>query len=138
MKGHNVETTTNGPITTDETAASQMVGGYLTALYTGDFDRARSLVAEDFCFQGPFLQADDRDAFFAGAEGLKPIVRGHRMLRQWVDGDDVCSIYELNLETPVATGSLLTSEWHTIRDGRLVAGRLVFDTAAFRALVPAA
>jgi hypothetical protein len=35
----------------------------LTAFYTGDFGRARDLVAETFAFRGPFLQAEGRDAF---------------------------------------------------------------------------
>jgi hypothetical protein len=29
-------------------------------------------------------------------------------------------------------------EWHTVRGGRVVAARVYFDSAAFRALVPAA
>jgi predicted SnoaL-like aldol condensation-catalyzing enzyme len=117
-------------------AAARLATEYLTAFYRGEFDRARAVVAEEFSFRGPFLQVDGRDAFFAGAEGLKPIVRGHRMVRQWEDGADVCSLFEANLQTPAGTGSVLMSEWHIIRGGRLTSGRVVFDTAAFRALVP--
>ena len=111
---------------------------YLSAFYTGDFDRARSVVAERFRFDGPFVQADGREDFFRSAEGLRAIVRGHRLLHRWVDGDEVCSLYEVHLQTPAGTGSVTMSEWHTVHDGLLVAGRVVFDTAAFRALMPAA
>jgi len=114
-----------------------VVAEYLTAFYTGDFDRARTLVAPSFSFRGPFLQAQGRDGFFAGAQGLRPIVRGHRLLHQWVDGAEVCSIYDVTFETPSGSGSVPMSEWHTVHAGRLTTAFVLFDTTAFRALLPA-
>lgn len=119
------------------TTPAQIAEDYLTAFYTGDFDRARDLVTEDFAFRGPFLQVAGRDAFFEGAQGLKNIVRGHRTLRQCADGNDVSTLYEVELETPTGHGSVVMSEWHTIRAGRLTAGQVIFDTARFRAMLPA-
>ncbi len=116
----------------------QPVDIYLEAFYTGDFNQARSVVAEDFRFDGPFLQVAGRNAFFASAEGLRPIVHGHSLLRRWVDGPEICSLYDVQLQTPTATGSVRMSEWHTLRAGLLICGRVVFDTAAFRALLPPA
>ena len=116
--------------------ASQAVSAYLAAFYSADFLKARALVAADYAFRGPFLQVESRDAFFDGAAGLLAIVRGHRVLRQWADGNDVCSVYEVNLETSSGAGSILMREWNTVRSGLLASGCLVFDTAAFRALVP--
>jgi hypothetical protein len=49
----------------------------------------------------------------------------------------VCSIYDFEIETPAGSGSVTMSEWCTVRDGRLTSARLVFDTAAFNALMPA-
>ncbi len=126
--------------TADPTAQDQgrdhSVDVYLSAFYTGDFDTARSVVAENFRFDGPFVQAVGRDAFFASAEGLRPIVRGHRLCHRWIDGPEVCSLYEVDFQTPAASGSVTMSEWHSVRDGLLTSGRVVFDTAAFRALLP--
>ena len=56
----------------------------------------------------------------------------------WVDGDEVSSTYEVAIETPVGAGAVLMSEWHTVRNGALASGRVVFDTAVFRSLVPGA
>ena len=116
--------------------ASHTVNRYLDGFYRGDFATAGAVVAADFTFKGPFLDVQGKDAFFAGAVGLQQIVRGHHLLRQWTDGEDVCSVYDVHLETPVGAGTVPMSEWHTVRDGQLVAGRVLFDTAAFRALVP--
>src|SRR2546430_5495318 len=110
--------------------ATKVANEYLKAFYSGDLAGARATVIEDFSFSGPFVQTSSRDAFFQSAAPLARIVRGHRLLKQWDDGDDVCSFYELNLETPAGKGAVLMSEWHTVRRSKLVSARVVFDTAA--------
>jgi ketosteroid isomerase-like protein len=110
---------------------------YLERFTSGDVDGAAELLAEDFSFVGPVLQADDKAAFLAGAAGLGPIVRGFEMHRQWEDGESVCSVYDFKVETPVGAGSIPMAEWSVVRDGKLVSSRLIFDTAAMAALMPA-
>jgi hypothetical protein len=53
-------------------------------------------------------------------------------------GGEVASFDEPTLATPESTGTVLRSEWHTVTDGRLTAGTVVFDTGQFRAVVSAA
>jgi predicted SnoaL-like aldol condensation-catalyzing enzyme len=114
----------------------QVVDRYLQAFYRGEFETARRLVADGVTFNGPFVQAERADEFFASAKPLRQIVEGHRVVRQWEDGDDVLMMYEMQLKTPTGEGSVLVSEWNTVRAGKVAAARLVFDTAAFRKLVP--
>lgn len=118
-----------------DAVASDVVNRYLDRFYRGDFAAAGAVVAREFSFTGPFLEVRGKDAFFAGAAGLRQIVRGHRLLRQWIDGAEVCSLYDVHLETPAGAATIPMSEWHTVRDGHLVAGRVLFDSAAFRALL---
>jgi hypothetical protein len=54
-------------------------------------------------------------------------------LKLW---DGVCSIYDFDVETPAGSGSVVMAEWNVVRDGRIASARLVFDTAAFAALMP--
>jgi hypothetical protein len=96
------------------------------------------MVTDGFEFQGPFLQVEGADAFFDGAQGLRSIVRGVTVRRQWQDGGDVSTLYEVNLETAAGTGQVVMSEWSAVRDGKLAEALVVFDTDAFRALVPGA
>jgi ketosteroid isomerase-like protein len=110
---------------------------YLDRFTSGDVDGAAELLADDFAFTGPMLQAEGKERFLAGASGLGPIARGNRMLHQWEDGDEVCSIYEFLLETPAGAGSIPMAEWARVRDGKLVSARLIFDTAQMAALMPA-
>lgn len=114
----------------------RLVNDYLNSFYTGDFEHARTLVADEFTFHGPFLHVTGRNAFFDGARGLRPIVQGHHTLHQWTDGHDVCTVFDLQLESPAGTGTVTMSEWHTVNHAMLTSGRCLFDTATFRALLP--
>jgi hypothetical protein len=102
----------------------------------GDANGAAALLADEFTFTGPVLQAENKAEFLAGSAGLAPIVRGCEMHHQWVDGDQVCSFYDFKVETPIGTGSIPMAEWSVVRDGKLVSSRLVFDTAAMAAIMP--
>jgi hypothetical protein len=117
--------------------SAEVFRNYLDRFTAGDLEGAAELLADGFAFQGPMLQAQGKDAFLSGASGLKPIVRGNRMLRQWEDGEEVCSVYEFNVETPVGSGSVPMTEWARVRDGKLVSARVIFDTAQMAALMPA-
>ncbi|TMC08204.1 MAG: nuclear transport factor 2 family protein [Chloroflexi bacterium] len=110
---------------------------YLERFTSGDVDGASALLAEEFVFQGPMLRASGKAEFLAGSAGLRPIVRGFEMHRQWVDGEEVCSIYDFKIETPAGAGAIPMAEWSVVREGRLVSSRLLFDTAAMTALLPA-
>jgi ketosteroid isomerase-like protein len=109
---------------------------YLDCFTSADLDGVAELLTEDFSFEGPMLQVNSRQAFLDGTTQLLPIVRGYEMRRQWVEGDEVCSIYDFEIETPAGAGSIPMAEWNTIRDGKLASARLLFDTAAMAALMP--
>jgi ketosteroid isomerase-like protein len=119
-------------------SAADVFRAYLDRFTSGDMDGAAELLTDDFSFHGPMLQSQGKAAFVEGASGLRPIVRGNAMVRQWVEGDEVCSMYEFKLETPAGAGSTTMAEWATVRDGKVAASRVVFDTAAMAALMPAA
>jgi len=119
-------------------SSAEVFRQYLDRFTAGDLAGARDLLAEDFSFHGPMLRSDGRDAFLEASSGLGPIVRGNKMLRQWEDGEEVCSVYEFKVETPAGAGSIPMTEWVRVRDGRLVSARLIFDTAEMAALMPAA
>jgi predicted SnoaL-like aldol condensation-catalyzing enzyme len=109
---------------------------YLDRFTSGDVDGAAELLDDSFTFHGPMVQADTKADFLAGTQGLLPIVQGYQMRRMFTDGDEVCAIYDFNVATPAGTGSIAMAEWAVVRDGKLVSSRLLFDTAAFAALMP--
>src|ERR1700736_3675537 len=68
-----------------------LVATYLDSFYSGDFDRAASVLAEDFRFQGPSHQVEGKQAFLVRAEGVRSIMRGDHLVRQWIDGNEICT-----------------------------------------------
>jgi ketosteroid isomerase-like protein len=110
-----------------------LVNRYLDAFYLGDFESARTLVAEDFKFEGPFVKTSDRESFFFSARPLSCIVRGHHLLRQWEEGNEVSSVYEVRLVTPVKSGTVVMSDWHIVGERVIDSSRVIFDSMAFRA-----
>jgi hypothetical protein len=122
--------------TTPASSGRALVNRYLDAFYLGNFDSVRPVLADEFSFRGPLIEVTGLDAFLTTADGLRRLCKGHRLLRQWEEGREVSSIYEVRIETPVGAGVVTMSEWHVARAGQLVSGIVLFDTAAFRALVP--
>jgi SnoaL-like protein len=109
---------------------------YLERFTRGDVEGAAEFLADEFAFDGPILQAKDKAEFLAGSATAAAMARGCTIHHQWVDGEDVCSIYDFEIETPVGTGAIPMAEWSVIRDRKLVSSRLLFDTAAMAALMP--
>jgi Cu+-exporting ATPase len=112
--------------------ASQIVNEYLAAYTSGDVERAASLVSDDISFHGPMQATVGRSALRRMVAHVAPNARGCRILRQRDDGDDVCSLYEFNVETSAGPTSVLISEWNTVRDGRVASSTMVFDTRPFQ------
>jgi ketosteroid isomerase-like protein len=110
---------------------------YLERFAGGDVDGAAELLADEFTFDGPILQAKDKAEFLAGSTAAAAMARGCTIHHQWADGEDVCSVYDFEIQTPAGTGAIAMAEWSVIRDGKLVSSRLLFDTAAMAALMPA-
>jgi ketosteroid isomerase-like protein len=110
---------------------------YLERFTGGDVDGAAELLADDYTFDGPILQAKDKAEFLAGSTAAAAMARGCTIRHQWADGDDVCSVYDFEIETPDGAGAIPMAEWAVIRDGKLVSSQVLFDTAAMAALMPA-
>ena len=110
---------------------------YLERFTGGDVNGAAELLADEFAFDGPILQAKDKAEFLAGSTAAAAMARGCTIHHQWVDGDNVCSIYDFKIETPAGAGAIPMAEWSVIRNEKLVSSRLLFDTAAMAALMPA-
>jgi len=59
-----------------------------------------AFLADDFRFIGPVDQTTGIEAFMKLNESFFPLVTGMRMLTQFENGNDVCSIYEMDLKSP--------------------------------------
>lgn len=87
----------------------------------------KDLVAADVSYQGPLERASNADEMIAMAAKYAPMHGGMRVLRQFEDGDNVCSIYELIVKTPEWTLSIPTAAWIRVAKGRVAEQRVFQD-----------
>jgi ketosteroid isomerase-like protein len=107
---------------------------FFDAWTSKDFDRARGLVHDDVSFEGPIDSFGDADSYLASLRQLAHIVTGTEKQKVFVDGDDVCVIYDLKTG-PVP--STRTCEWYRIRDGKVASVSVIFDARPFAPIVGA-
>lgn len=92
----------------------------------------RELLADGMTFRGPLMQAGSADEYVAMSEKFLQFHKGTKMLKQFENGDDVCSIYEMTLNTP-AGGTLIVpiADWIRVSTGRIVEQTIYYDPRDF-------
>lgn len=103
---------------------------YFAAWSGGDFDRLRSILADDATFRGPLGTADSGDECVAGLRGMREMMTGLDVKHRFVDGADVLTWFELR--TPDAPPAP-TANWMHVRDGKITRIRATFDPRAILA-----
>jgi ketosteroid isomerase-like protein len=112
-----------------DTGSKAIADKFFKAWTTGDFDVARSLLHDDVSFSGPIDKFENADGYIGALRGLAQIVKAAEEQKVFVDGNDVCVIYDLVTNTPAGTSP--TAEWYHIRDGRISAVQVFFDARPF-------
>lgn len=106
----------------------------LTSSAGADLPQAVSLLAPDVVFAGPLMRVEGRQAYGSLLEQFLPAHVATRVLRQFADGDEVCSINELTLRTPSGgTLALPMAEWFKLRGGLIAEHTIYYDPREFAA-----
>jgi ketosteroid isomerase-like protein len=90
------------------------------------------LVAEDITFEGPLMRLSGATQYVQTVSPFLKFHKGMRMLRQFEQGEHVCSIYEMSFGTP--TGSVMTSsfaDWIRVVNGKVAEQKLYYDPREF-------
>jgi hypothetical protein len=115
--------------------AKTSVERFFTAYYTGDTDAARDTITDDFSLYGPFATCRNPEEFFELAKGLMQIVRGHKVLRWVIEGNNVSALYEIMIQGQSGVHPLTTGGWFTVAGDRVSSGTLLYDSEAFHAIL---
>jgi hypothetical protein len=107
----------------------EVVMGYQRALGNSDWKTARSFLRDDMKFNGPIAQYDKPEPYIEDLKRLHGIVERVDMKKVFVDGDDVCLLYDMVTKTPAGTAFIC--EWYHVDDGKVAAIRVVFDARPF-------
>jgi hypothetical protein len=112
--------------------AREVEQGYQRALGKGDWAEARRYLHDDLSFQGPFDTFDKADAYLESIKRVHSIVDRVDVKKMFVDGDDVCLLYDMVTKTPAGTAFI--AEWHRVKGDRIGSIRVVFDARPFAAM----
>ena len=91
-----------------------------------------TVLAENFKFIGPVDQTTGLEEFGKLNEAFTPHIAGMRMLSQFENGDQVVSIYEMDLNAPSGKAiTLKVSDWVKVENGKMVEERIFYDPREF-------
>ena len=112
--------------------AADIVQGFMGAMGKGDFVAARRFLDSNLSFRGPIETFQHADDYLESLKKLHPIIERVDMKKIFVDGDDVCLLYDMTTKTPA--GTVFIAEWHHVTGDKISAIRVVFDARPFAAM----
>ena len=108
---------------------------FFTAFYSGDTQGTRDAVTEDFALLGPFATVHNADELLELGAGLMRVTRGHKILRCVVADREVAALYQIFIQGPGGQSPLTVGGFFTAAGDRLSSGQVIYDPAAFDAIV---
>jgi ketosteroid isomerase-like protein len=113
-----------------DSPALQTALAYFHAWTGHDFDGAMKHIDDDIVCDAPAGQLRGAEAFRGFMEPFSRIVRRAELLAAFGDDETALLMYDTDtIPVPNAPGA----EWITVRDGRIVRMRIIFDRAPFDA-----
>ncbi len=89
--------------------ARAIVEKFQAALGTGDWTAARQCLHDNLSFRGPLEAFEKADPYIEAIKKLHPIVERIDLKKLFVDGNDVCMLYDMVTKTPAGTAFI--AEW---------------------------
>jgi hypothetical protein len=108
---------------------------YLDAVAKQEFDTLEGLLAEDLQFRGPASTRTSAADFISALKRLGAIHVRNDVKRVFVDGDEVCVIYDFVTDT--TAGALPTIEWLRFEGARIRSIDLYYDRLPWQAVMSA-
>jgi hypothetical protein len=103
-----------------------VVKDYLAAFDRHDLVAARSLLHDDYRFEGPLMQAANADQFITQLKAFGCDFT-NKILQIAETGSVVGVLFECTFTKP-SVATLRMSEWFTVDGGKLRSSRLIYDT----------
>jgi ketosteroid isomerase-like protein len=108
---------------------------YLDAVSKQQYDKVEALLAPDLKFKGPVMTRTSAQDFIGALKRLAAIHLRTDVQRVFVDGDDVCVIYDFVTDT--TAGALSTIEWLNFEGGRIRSINLYYDRLPWQTVMAA-
>jgi SnoaL-like domain len=109
--------------------------GYLEAVAKQQYDKVAGFLAPDLRFRGPAMTRTSAGEVLAALKRLAAIHVRNDVKRVFVDGDEVCLIYDFVTDTEA--GALPAVEWLHFDGGRISAIDLYYDQLPWQTVMAA-
>jgi SnoaL-like protein len=111
--------------------AHETVARYYDAWQNRRGDMSEVPLADEFQFVGPVASFDTAEGYRAMASEAGKTITSFAIRRQFVDGDQVCSIIDWEMAIP-GVGPMTSAELLEVVDGVIVRGELIYDGEPLR------
>jgi len=97
-----------------------------------EYDASASYLDENLSFTGPIDKFNNAKDYLQTIKRLGQIVTGVHKKKTFVEGNDVCVLYDLATNTPA--GTVPCAEWIHAEDGKVKSIQVFFDARPFAAM----
>lgn len=90
------------------------------------------VITKDMTFDGPLMKFNGAKEYIDSTKQFLQMHRATRMHKQFENGNDVCSIYEMDVATPA--GGMITLEivdWVQVINGKVAKQKIFYDPREF-------
>ena len=108
-----------------KSSSKEVVMEYIRALDGQAYEKALDLLDENVRIRGPGGETFGKPLDFI--EMLRMYRGKYDIKKAFVDGDDVCLLYDLATTGP----TVFMSSWYQVKDGKIVSIHTVFDPKSF-------
>ena len=115
---------------TEKSPALQIALAYHEAWINKNLDRAMSYIAEDIVCDAPAGRIEGAEAYRAFMEPFVQNLRGAAMIAAFGDDETALVMYDT---TTVPVPSAPGAECVTVKEGKIIYSRLIFDRTPFQA-----
>jgi ketosteroid isomerase-like protein len=91
-----------------------------------------SILAKNMTFSGPLMKTSGAEEYISTTRRFLQMHRETRIFKQFENGNDVCSIYEMDVATP--SGGIITLEitdWIQVSDDKVAKQKIYYDPREF-------
>ena len=111
----------------DSQESARIVNAFLAAFVARDYAAARRYLADEgFYYEDPVYRFDSPDQLIRYFEMMGPIIGSVEVLKQFVDGDDVCTILCFSAQLSEKT-TAMTVQWAQVRGDRIARIYGIYD-----------
>ena len=91
-----------------------------------------NVLASDMTFDGPLMKTFGAEDYINTTKQFLQMHKATRMLKQFENGSDICSIYEMDIATPAGgTITVELTDWIKVSNGKVAKQKIYYDPREF-------